>query len=147
MRKLSVFFVLNLCFCASINASAVDWVPLAESNNANVQVYLDIDSVKPYTKEIFLDNSDSSYMSGFAHFAYLEDHEYRKKGWYYRQYYFIVDCEDNSYYTPVFNTYDAQDRVIDSYRNKYFTANDFDIAFPNSLGNFVIHDMCLFSQS
>lgn len=147
MSKLLGLLLSTSCLCTSINAGAVDWVALAESTDTNVQVYLDIDSIKPYEKEIMLDNSDSSYMSGFAHFSYLDDHEYRKKGWYYMQYYFIVNCDDNTYYTPVFNAYDAQNRVVGSHRNKYFTANDFNIAFPNSLGNFVIHDMCLFSRS
>lgn len=146
MRKLPALFVLSACLFASITSSAVDWVALAESNDANVQVYLDTDSIKPYTKQIALDSSSGKYMSGFARFSYLDKHEYREKGESYTQYYFIVNCDDNSYYTPRFNVYDAQDRVLDSYHNKYFSANDFNIGFPNSLGSFVIHDMCLFSR-
>lgn len=146
MKKLSVLLVLSAHLSANVSANAVDWVALAESNDANVQVYLDIDSIKPYTKHIVLDGSSSKYMSGFSRFSYLDEHEYIKKGWSYTQYYFIVNCDDNSYYTPNFNVYDAQDKVLDSYHNKYFSANDFNMAFPNSLGSFVIHDMCLFSR-
>lgn len=146
MQKLSELLVMTVCIFASITASAVDWVALAESNDDNVQVYLDIDSIKPYTKQIPLGGADSNYMSGFAHFSYLDEHEYRKKGWSYTQYYFIVNCDDNSYYTPRFNVYNSKDKVLESYHNKYFSANDFNIAFPNSLGYFVIHDMCLFSR-
>ena len=80
MQKLSELLVMTVCIFASITASAVDWVALAESNDDNVQVYLDIDSIKPYTKQIPLGSADSNYMSGFAHFSYLDEHEYRKKG-------------------------------------------------------------------
>lgn len=146
MQKLSELLVMTVCIFASITASAVDWVALAESNDDNVQVYLDIDSIKPYPRQVVLGSADSNYMSGFAHFSYLDEHEYRKKGWSYTQYYFIVNCDDNSYYTPRFNIYNSKDKVLESYHNKYFSANDFNIAFPNSLGYFVIHDMCLFSR-
>ncbi len=146
MKKLSILFLSSSFLFNSISANAVDWVALAESNDANIQVYLDIDSIKPYPKQVVLGSPDSNYMSGFAHFSYLDEHEYRKKDWSYTQYYFIVNCDDNSYYTPRFNVYNSKDKVLESYHNKYFSANDFNIAFPNSLGYFVIHDMCLFSR-
>ena len=136
---------LVLMSSASFNASAVEWVTLAESNSDDTVVYLDADSVQPYTKNIPLSNTTSNYISGFAQFTYLRNHSALKRGWYYTKYFFIVNCDDNSYYMPTYNVYDVNDHVVTRFNNKHFSANDFNVAFPETLGSYVVSEICFLS--
>jgi len=144
MKKSFVLFALASCI--NLNANAVEWVPLAESNNEDTRVYLDTDSVQSYTKRFPLSDPSSSYMSGFAQFTYLSNHKAIKQGHYYTKYYFIVNCDDNSYYTPMYNIYDVEDHVVSRYNDKHFSANDLSVAFPGTLASYVIKEICFFNS-
>ena len=136
MKKFLAVLVAGLC----INANASNWMEIAVSSDNNTKIYLDIDSVKPYTKYV---SSDGDYVSGFAQHTYINNHELREDGFYYTKFFYIVDCKNSTFYTPSSITYGFKDEVVDSYDRGYVLSNSFKMAFPDTLGESIVTNMCI----
>lgn len=137
-----IFLAMGLFSMVSVSASAANWFDLGKSIDNNLQTYIDVDSLQPYSKRIPLQSSSSRYASGFVQQTYINNHEFRNKGWYYSKDFYIVDCANNTYLSPSYITYGFKNQVVNSYQNKHFTANDFDMAFPETVGGAIVDIMC-----
>ena len=140
MKKL---LAMMLAGAISVSAAAAEWVDLGKSADKKIQLYIDIDSVRAYSKRIPLQSSSSNnFVSGFIQFTYINNHEYRKKGWYYSKDFYIVDCSSGSYLNPGSVVYGFKDQVLDSFTQSYFTVNDFKMAYPETLGEVIVDSIC-----
>ena len=127
----------------SVSAGAANWFDLGKSSDNNTQLYIDIDSVRSYQKRIPLQSSVSNdFVSGFIQFTYINNHEFRKKGWYYSKDFFIVDCTNNTYLNPGSVVYGFKNQVVDNFTKSYFTANDFQLVYPETVGETVVEAIC-----
>lgn len=120
----------------SVSASAAEWIDLGKSGDNNTQIFLDIDSVKPYK----LRNRD--YASGFVQFTYINKHEKRKDGWYYSKVFTVADCENKSLGSVAMISYGFKNEVVYSYENKYFNASDMSLVFPETQGETILDMLC-----
>lgn len=129
-----------LCVGAlSMPASAVNWVDLGKSTDRNLQMFIDIDSIRPYKMNSY---SRDEYVSAFVQHTFINNHELRKKGQYYTKYLMVADCNKKSLGNAAGISYGFKDEVVDSYQDKYFTAAKLDIVFPETMGEPVLEYMC-----
>lgn len=139
MKKLLSFLALG--FFSTI-VSATNWIDLGKSKDNNLQVFLDSDSIRTYSQRVPLSSSNDSYISAFVQTTYINKHENRKKGWYYSKSFVIVNCEEESSYSPSAITYGFKDEVINSHQDKNFMKSDFNVAFPETIGETIMSAIC-----
>lgn len=140
MKKL---LAMILAVAVSVSAGAVDWVDLGKSADKNTQLYIDIDSVRGYQKRIPLQsNLSDDFVSGFVQFTYINNNEYRKKGWHYSKDFYIVDCNNRTYLNAGSIVYGFKNQVVDSFTRSHFTVNDFKIAYPETSGEVIVDSIC-----
>lgn len=138
IKKLICTTLLLIC----AEANAVNWIDLGKSNDKQVQIFLDLDTVRAYTKPIPLQYGNDDNVSGFIQFTYINSNPNRKQGWYYSKIFTIVNCTERSFATPSFITYGFKDEVISSNTDDYFTAEDFQVAFPETVGDDIVESIC-----
>ena len=126
-----------LCFgIISVSANAAEWIDLGKSDNNNTQIFIDFDSVQPYTMR------GKNYVSGFVQYTYINKHENRKNGWYYSKVLTVANCEKKSLGSVAGVVYGFKNEVIESSENKYFNESDMNIVFPETQGELIVDMMC-----
>lgn len=138
MNKLLVMLLIGT---VSMSANAVNWLNLGNSSDNLSRTYIDLDSIGPYTQTVS-GGYGGVYKSGFVQFTYLKGNQERKKGWYYTKSFVIADCSDRSLYSPAQIVYGFRDQVIDSNQNKYFSKSNFNIVFPETIGDAIVSTLC-----
>ena len=132
-------------------ANAVDWVDLGKSNDKQLQVFLDYDSVKRQDIKVYggisslrTANQKPKYISAVFQSTYINNNPLRKKGRYYSKEQWFISCEDQTYYINAGIEYGFKDEVIDSWRasNRSLSDTDFKYAFPETVGGNNIEEAC-----
>lgn len=128
-------------FALSMSANAANWIDLGKSGNNNVQTFIDISSIRPYTMRGSLYGS-GNYKSAFIQYTYINNNERRKKGEYYTKVLTVADCNQRSVGTVAMITYGFKDQVLDSFENKYFSSSSMNTMFPETVGETILEYMC-----
>ncbi len=123
----------------SVSASAANWVDLGKSKDKELQLFIDIDSIKPYKINSY---SRDNYVSAFVQNTYINNHQFRKKGLYYAKVLKVADCNTGSLGEVAGINYGFKNEIIDSYQDKYFTASKLNIVFPETMGEAILEYMC-----
>ncbi len=134
-----------------IASNAVNWIDLGKTNDKQLQVFLDYDSVK--RQDIRVLGSSSSwrstneplkYISAVFQATYINSNPLRKKGFYYSKQQWFISCEDQTYFINARIDYGFKDEVLDSWQSpkRVLSESDFSYAFPETIGGSNIENAC-----
>lgn len=137
------FILVILLFLPALS-NAVDWIDLGKSNDKQLQVYMDSDSIK-YSNVRVIGNSSRwqsttstpEYISAVFQFTYINNNPMRKKGMYYTKQQWIISCENETYFAKSEVDYGFKDELISSSRSpkSILSSGDFEYAFPETVAS------------
>lgn len=134
--------ILSAIICTgffSVSVNAANWIDLGKSIDKNLQIFIDVDSIKPYKINSY---SRDEYVSAFVQHTYINNHPYRKTGKYYSKILTVADCNNRSTGNVALIEYGFKDEVLNSYQDKRFTTSNMNIIFPDTMGESVLEMMC-----
>ena len=131
--------------------NAVDWIDLGKSNDKQLQVYMDYDSIK-YSDIRVIGNESSwrsssstpDYISTVFQFTYINSNPLRKQGIYYTKQQWIISCKNETYFSKADIDYGFKDEVISSSSSpkSILTTSDFKYAFPETIASNNVSAAC-----
>lgn len=133
-----------MCLISS-SAIATNWIEVARSS-AKVTYYIDTDSIDKVKLQDYSGfSNDNTFISAFVQPVYTKGSEDRaKKGVYYQKQQWFVSCQNKRYIINGSVSYDNKDKIISSWQlqKSTFSADDWEIAYPDTLGYAAIQAIC-----
>ena len=131
-------------------SNAVEWIDLGKSDDKEVQMFIDFDSIKRQNIRVIKDGgfnsyeNQSEYISAIFQPTYINNNPIRKQGIYYTKEQWFISCENESYFINADIDYGFKDEVIGSWQSKksFLSETDFIYAFPETVGNYSIEQAC-----
>ena len=133
-------------------SNAVEWIDLGKSDDKEVQMFIDFDSIKRQNIRVIKDGgfnsyeNQSEYISAIFQPTYINNNPIRKQGIYYTKEQWFISCENESYFINADIDYGFKGEVVDSWQSEkgLLSESDFTYAFPETVSGDAVEQACLF---